>query len=133
MHAKPASFVPGRRVAGLWRRFGLVVAVWAVTGQIAFGGTMLVEAARARLGAQNFICHVGDGGTAPAGPHHGADCDTCPLCQAFAEAHVLSPLAAAPALPPPSLAWQRRDTMRPPARAPPAFTLAAAWPRGPPA
>jgi hypothetical protein len=133
MRGKPTRFSAGRRFSGLGRRLGLIAAVWAVIGQVAFGGMMLVETTRALLGAGSFICHVGDGGTAPAAPHHRPDCDACPLCQAFAEMQVLAAPAAAPALPGPSLAWRRRGAVLPQSRAPPAVFLAAAWPRGPPA
>ncbi|WP_162800624.1 hypothetical protein [Acidibrevibacterium fodinaquatile] len=133
MHRKSAKPGSGHRFSSLGRRVGLIAAVWAVIGQIAFADLMQVEAMRVLLGAQNVICHVGDGGTAPTAPHHGTDCDTCPLCQAFAEASLLAGPAASPALPGPSLAWQRRGNVSPPARAPPALVLAGAWPRGPPA
>ncbi|MGC8524242.1 MAG: hypothetical protein ACP5M5_08145 [Acidibrevibacterium sp.] len=102
-------------------------------GQIAFADLMRVEATRVLLGAGTIICHVGDGGSAPTAPHHGSDCDTCPLCQAFAEASFLAGPASSPMLPEPSLAWQRRGGVLPPVRAPPAIALAGAWPRGPPA
>ena len=134
MRGKPTRPVVGRRFAGLGRRLGLIAAVWAVTGQIAFGGMMLVETTRTLLGARNFICHVAAGGGAPASPRHGADCDTCPLCQALVEtAAIAAPAAAAPEVPPPPLAWQRQGGVLPPSRAPPAFALATPWPRGPPA
>ncbi len=120
------------RFAGPARRLGLIVAVLAVVGQVAFAGMMLVETTRAALGGQSFICHVAEGGTAPAAHHHGNDCDTCPLCQAFAEASALAAPSSAPELPAPALAWQRRGAMPPPARAPPVLAAAAPWPRGPP-
>jgi|BEDMetMinimDraft_2_1075160.scaffolds.fasta_scaffold00303_8 hypothetical protein len=120
-------------MARLAQRFGLIVAVWAVIGQLTFAGLMQVEVVRVLLGAGNFICHTGEGSTAPTSPHHGTDCDTCPLCQAFAEASFLSGPGASPALPEPSLAWRRGGDALPPVRAPPALVLASAWPRGPPA
>ncbi len=122
----------GQGILPGWRQWGLVAALFAVLGQIIFADIMLVETTRVALGENGFICHVGQNDPGPAAPHHGPDCDACPLCQAFAEATALASPISAPLLPSPSLAWQRHPTETPPARAPPRPALASLWPRAPP-
>lgn len=111
--------------------FGLLLAAFALLGQLMLGAATM-PAAASPLG-EVPICHADDGGVpaTPAGHrHHGADCALCPLCAALTQP--AAALAAPPVLPAPRLVAAPRPS--PPARAPPPATPTrlAAQPRGPP-
>ena len=119
------------------RLLGLVLAVWALASQVAAGSVMLPgdvaagQRTMARLDALSVLCspdHAPGQPHAPAPHHH--DLALCPL-QALAGSALL--LAAAPALPLPSLHGPRLAATLPRARAPPAPPYTTALPRGPPA
>lgn len=122
-----------RRPPLRFRALGLLLAVLALFGQASLGSAMPPQLALA--GDLAFpICHVGvaddAGGTAPAAPHHGADCALCPLCTALAAVAVLP--APGPSLPPAAVVLARAAAPMA-ARAPPASAVfAATYPTGPP-
>lgn len=129
---------PGRRLSVL----GLLMAVLALLGQIAFGSAMPAQAAAQvpNLLASPLgdipICHSGAPGMADDGApvdhaHHGMQCALCPACHVLAAAAVLPVLTSA--VPAPLATLAARQELPPPARGPPAAAvLAATYPTGPP-
>ena len=113
-----------------FRRVGLLWALLALAGQLAWGATV-PDPALQQLGL-GVICHAGRAGGAPTAPAHRApDCALCPLCAALATP--VPTLGRAPALPPPRAVAVVPAVVLPPATAPPPEPLIAAQPRGPPA
>lgn len=112
---------------------GLFLAMLALAGQVALGTVSPVPQATqdglAALAAVSVLCGPGQ---PPAGKaHHRVPAKTtCPLNQAIAQAGtLLDPPAFVLVVP---LLPVLRATFPPPARAPPAIRIAAAFPRGPP-
>jgi hypothetical protein len=108
-------------------------------GQMALGAVMPPEepVAQAEMAALMDICHAGtDAGMAGTVPqhhhhhHHTPDCALCPLCVALTMPGFLP--APGPELPAPPVLPRRSMAALPPARAPPAYSVRAAYPRGPP-
>jgi len=81
--------------------------------------------------AAGSLCHAGDPGSQPVGPHDPThDCALCPVCHMAAAASVVTmPQAVLPAPPSGSLGIAR---LAPPAIGPPQQARATARPRGPP-
>lgn len=112
-----------RRRAGTWLAL-LALAVQLAAASVVLPTTMPAAGVERLVAAS--ICH-------PAGEHDKHPppaCVLCPLCQAIAHAGaILTPPVFAlfvPHLP------TTRTGLPPPARAPPARAVAAAYPRGPP-
>jgi hypothetical protein len=116
------------RIAGNWLAALALVAQLAAASVVAMPTTPAVALDGLIAASLCTGAHDAAGG-APA-HHHAPDCTLCPLCQAIAHAGVLlaSPAFALDAPP----AARERSTLPPPARAPPAHALGAAYPRGPP-
>jgi hypothetical protein len=115
------------------RRLGLLLALLAVTVQLAAASVMPLRGTRTetldRLVAAS-ICH-GDAGSGQGDTRHQLpDCAMCPFCQAIAHAGILlAPTVVALVAPAVAIL---RAAMPPPSRAPPARRAAAASARGPP-
>jgi hypothetical protein len=111
---------------------GLLLALLALTMQLAFGAVVpRFEVASALAGAM-AICHADEtSDQAPPAPHHPTDCPICPLCVSLSAAAFA--LSARAALPAPRVVVVARAAVLPPAIAPPAIVVFAARPRGPPA
>lgn len=112
---------------------GLLLALLALTMQLAFGAVVPRAEVMATLDAATTICHTG--GTSdqtPPAPHHQPDCLVCPLCVSLAASGIVL-LTASPRLPPPRIVALGRAGLPPPATAPPVAAPLAAQPRGPPA
>jgi hypothetical protein len=119
------------------RRLGLLAALVALAGQVAFGAIIPAEIVPrmqlAALLAGAVICHAhapSDPSDRKSSPHQ-SDCALCCLCHALARVGALlaPPLVA---LAPPAMLAVRRAFL-PPARAPPPPTFSTTYPRGPPA
>lgn len=113
--------------------FGLLLALLALTAQLAFDLPLPKAGTEASLAAATTLCHIdGDetGGQVP-GPPHLPDCLICPLCVAIASAATLLPAVGA-TVPKPHSAIIARAVVPPPATAPPSTARFAAQPRAPP-
>jgi hypothetical protein len=117
---------------------GLLLAMLALAGQIAFGGLVppvdAAESPLAGLDSLGVICHAaseGNPGESPAPHRHSPDCAICPLCVAMT-APAAALLSPGPMLPAPPTDTVTAESPRPPARAPPSAPPRAAQPRGPP-
>lgn len=113
--------------------FGLLLALLALTAQLAFDLPLPKAGTEASLAAATTLCHIdGDetGGQVP-GPPHLPDCLICPLCVAIASAATLLP-ADGTTVPTPLSAIIARAAVPPPATAPPPTPRFAAQPRAPP-
>ena len=134
---RPASYPGPRRSI-----FGMLMAVLALLGHVAFGSAVPAQAAPGILGlsASPFgdipICRSGapdpaDNGAPTGHTHHGTQCALCPACHVLAAAAVLP--VPTPTVAPPLAAPAGRRPLLPPARGPPAtVVLAATYPTGPP-
>jgi hypothetical protein len=117
------------------RRLGLLAALLALAGQVAFGAVVprddTLRAAFAELAAASFICHTDAADQKSPAPHHRApDGALCLFCQAVAQAGILlAPVPLPFRLP---TLQPVHDALPPPSRAPPSRALVAAYPRGPP-
>ncbi len=120
----------------LRRLIGRLAAMLALISQIALGAMVLPDSRPAdplaALDALSVLCLTGRTAPAHKNPaHHAPLAVMCPLAAALA---LPALLAAAPTVPPaPPAVLTLRLALPPPARAPPARTVVAAWPRGPPA
>ena len=114
---------------------GWILALLALVAQLAFGAMVpRPEMALAQSRAADRIKHAmtpGDDTTPPSHRHRMPDCQFCPLCMSLATPAIVMP-GGSPSLRPPRIAAFRRPGLPPPATAPPAPTLLAAQPRGPP-
>ncbi len=110
-------------------RLGLIAALLALAGQIAFAATV-PQPVLARI-AFGTLCQTDARGRAPAHPQRQVPLRAVsPLCLALALPAM--PLAAAPALPLAPAPVTVVATLPPPATAPPRLVSLAAPPRGPP-
>jgi hypothetical protein len=105
----------------------------ALSLQLALGGTIprenLLAAETVDLAAAS-ICHGDASGQQKPAPHHGPTCADCLPCHRVAlAASLLIPSLTQLSLPTPGPALCFAS---PPVRAPPARTVASAYPRGPP-
>jgi Protein of unknown function (DUF2946) len=118
-------------LSGRVAAIGVLLVLLALFGQLL--ATIRVPGPDELLLADGAICHS-DPGIADSVPshssNHGVDCALCPFCVSLAAP--ASPLVAPPAIPAPLVVVVRQPQLRPPARAPPVFRIAAAQPRGPP-
>ena len=111
-------------------RLGLIAALLALAGQIAFAATV-PQPVLARI-AFGTLCQTDAHGKAPTHPRRQVPPRAVsPLCIALAMPAM--PLAAAPPLPPRPAPVTVALTLPPPATAPPSLVSLAAPPRGPPA
>ncbi len=117
----------------------LLLALLALTSQVALGAVVLPDEAAAReqsvatLDALSIICDSSPA-TAPDQPpphhRHNPDCALCPLTTALAMPAVI--LASGPDLPPPTRRVGDAAALPPPARGPPAQPCHTPPSRGPP-
>jgi hypothetical protein len=111
---------------------GLLLALLALTMQLAFGAAVPRFEVAAALAGATTICHADEtSDSAPPAPHHPADCPICPLCASLSAAAFA--LSVPAALPVPRVVAVARAAVLPPSTAPPAIVVLAARPRGPPA
>ncbi len=127
-----------RLTSGRHGRFGLLAAMVALVGQLAFGSLVAPDdAAASRLAALDAISILCDGHSTPdpggRAPHrhHAADLALCPLVAALAVPGCILPTAS-PLLAARSRATGARCWERPPGRGPPPATARVAPPRAPP-
>lgn len=128
--------MPQRRISFA----GLLLALLALTAQLAFGAIVPRPELALVLQGGGVICHAPRPAgalrpaAAPARPIHrptSPGSPFCPLCTALATPGLVMPVAAtAPSLP--RLVAFRQPGLPPPATAPPATPRSAAQPRGPP-
>lgn len=122
---RPAALREPRR-----SRAGLLLALVALAVQMAAASIVLPLAAPAAMVERMVaasICHPAHEPANRPAPLQAV----CPLSQAVAQAGMMLAAPAVIVAAPVAVAW--RPALPPPARAPPAVSLASAYPRGPPA